>query len=548
MNATRKRAAAYVRMSTERQDKSPERQRQQIEALASQKNYEIVQWYEDQGMRGWDTSRPAYQDLLRDARAGHFEVIVADELSRLTRLNTLNFFSQFAAPLSEAGIVVDTVSDGVLSWDDEDLGGAIMQLLRSHKGFSESLNLGQRTTKGLFKLAQKGQLFVGPRPLGLEYSVDSKGKRTGYIRGPAEEVATVELMFERYAGGKSLADIAEELNRRGILTRRERPWTRNSVHNILTNSAYAGDYVFGKVARGRFYRIAKNNPQGHVRRRRNTRNTKHDIQRNPHDDTFVLRDKHDALIDRRLFDQVQALLKKNQKHTSPSRAKGKHPLSGLLFCPACGHVMYGTTRKCKRPQSVYVCGRYMKNRDCEGYFVREDEAIASISQALTEKLTDPCELKRLESSLLMHRARQSNNSETQVAQLRQKVTRLDAQISQATARLSRIPDHLFDSYLAEIGQMESERADTQLRLSKVNGTMNAPFDLPSLVEKVQRLADVLIAADSDVVHRLLSAIIERVDLTIRVIPLNKNNRYIWEEGNIHLRQSEDLSEIGPGRR
>jgi site-specific DNA recombinase len=84
-------------MSTQQQENSPERQREQIRAYAEQKGYHVVRWYEDLGMRGSDTSRPQFQTMLQGAQAGQFEAILADELSRLTRLRTLDFYTQFAA-------------------------------------------------------------------------------------------------------------------------------------------------------------------------------------------------------------------------------------------------------------------------------------------------------------------------------------------------------------------------------------------------------------------------------------------------------------------
>src|SRR5262249_52418676 len=157
---------------------------------------------------------------------------------------------------------------------------------------------------------------------GLDYVRDEEDNRVGYCLGPDEEVAAVRKMFRWYAEGYSLADIGAELNRVGVRTRSGREWDRGKVHGILTNPAYAGDYVFGRVARGKQYRVSSSAPSGHVRRPKKTKKTKHDVQRNPKRDWFVIKDAHPAAIERDLFDRVQELLKARQKHTSPSRAKG----------------------------------------------------------------------------------------------------------------------------------------------------------------------------------------------------------------------------------
>src|SRR5438105_225715 len=88
------RVAVYVRMSTDDQTDSPERQLEQVLPYCERKGYRIVGRYQDLAMRGWDDSRPEFQKLLRDAEAGMFDVIVVDEQSRLSRTEPVEFFAQ----------------------------------------------------------------------------------------------------------------------------------------------------------------------------------------------------------------------------------------------------------------------------------------------------------------------------------------------------------------------------------------------------------------------------------------------------------------------
>ena len=52
MNSKLKPAVGYIRMSTDQQQDSPERQRRDIEAMAVQSNFKIIKWYEDHGQTG----------------------------------------------------------------------------------------------------------------------------------------------------------------------------------------------------------------------------------------------------------------------------------------------------------------------------------------------------------------------------------------------------------------------------------------------------------------------------------------------------------------
>jgi len=86
MNSSLKPAVGYIRMSTDQQQDSPERQRRDIEAMALQSNYRIIKWYEDHGQTGTESNkRKKFQKLLVDAKAGSFVAVLLSEQSRMSR-------------------------------------------------------------------------------------------------------------------------------------------------------------------------------------------------------------------------------------------------------------------------------------------------------------------------------------------------------------------------------------------------------------------------------------------------------------------------------
>src|SRR2546421_7197169 len=94
------RAAAYYRMSTADQKDSPERQRSQVRPYCKDKGYALVREYADEGIAG-DVfgRRSGFQQLLRDASSGLYSVIVADEWSRLSRQDPVDFIATVVKPL-----------------------------------------------------------------------------------------------------------------------------------------------------------------------------------------------------------------------------------------------------------------------------------------------------------------------------------------------------------------------------------------------------------------------------------------------------------------
>lgn len=67
--------------------------------------------------------------------------------------------------------------------------------------------------------------------------------------GPEEEQRIVQRMYEMFVReGRPEREIAEVLNAEGHRTDLDRPWTRATVHQVLTNEKYIGNNVFNKVS------------------------------------------------------------------------------------------------------------------------------------------------------------------------------------------------------------------------------------------------------------------------------------------------------------
>ena len=244
-----KRAAIYIRMSTEKQEDSPGRQRDFIQPYCEKKGYTVVGEYADLGRRGWDGSRPDFQRLLRDAQSGLFQVIVVDNSARLSRQNPLEYMATVAYPLKQAGVIIDSVAEG--ERDPSELGGLIVMTVGQEQNSKYCQTLASDTAKGQVSKAREGKLFPGRAPYGLKYKFED-GRRVGYEFADPERVRVVRLMFDGYLNRDlSLMALVAELNALRIPTPMggER-WGTTTVHNILRNHVYAGCYVWGKAAQG----------------------------------------------------------------------------------------------------------------------------------------------------------------------------------------------------------------------------------------------------------------------------------------------------------
>ena len=80
------RVAIYIRVSSV--DQHPESQLLDLQLMASQRGFEVVEVYTDHGVSGARVKRPALDRLMADARKGRFDLLMVwscDRLARSTR-------------------------------------------------------------------------------------------------------------------------------------------------------------------------------------------------------------------------------------------------------------------------------------------------------------------------------------------------------------------------------------------------------------------------------------------------------------------------------
>ena len=80
------RCAIYARYSSENQrESSLADQARECREYASRNGWDVVEVYSDAAISGSSDNRPGYQKMLNDARAGRFDVVLAEALDRLSR-------------------------------------------------------------------------------------------------------------------------------------------------------------------------------------------------------------------------------------------------------------------------------------------------------------------------------------------------------------------------------------------------------------------------------------------------------------------------------
>ena len=108
------RAGIYARHSTDKQGTSSEDQIRRCQEFCRFKGYDVVEVYRDEALSGAHIeNRPGINALLIGALDGRFDVVIAEDLSRISRdqADTANFFKKMIF----LGVPVETVSEGLIN-------------------------------------------------------------------------------------------------------------------------------------------------------------------------------------------------------------------------------------------------------------------------------------------------------------------------------------------------------------------------------------------------------------------------------------------------
>jgi site-specific DNA recombinase len=274
--------------------------------------------YDDGGFSGGNMERPAMARLLADIQAGQVDCVVVYKVDRLSR--SLLDFARLMDVFDRHNVSFVSVTQQFNTATS--MGRLVLNVLLSFAQFEREI-ISERTSDKMCAARRKGKWLGGPPILG--YDVDREKHRL--VVNP-EEAEMVRELFALYLQHHSMLKVAKEANRRGWSTKSY--VTKKGVHKgagrfdkaklqrILTNVTYTG-----KIAhKGQIYAA-----------------------------------EHKAIIDRKIFDQVQAIIATNG-NGSGKTTRNKHGalLKGLLYCSSCGAAMAHTyTKKKNRLYRYYVC-------------------------------------------------------------------------------------------------------------------------------------------------------------------------------------------------
>jgi len=243
-------AAIYARTSAPNQkfNYSIKEQVSSCWKYCEERGWTVKYVFVDEGKSGENTERPKFQFMLEKARAGRFDVVVFWKLDRFCR--SLVDLVNIERALREWGLSLSSVTEFIDTTTS--VGRFNYRNLASVAELEREL-IGERARLGLYALAKEHRWPNPHPPLGYDKRDD------GRLMVNVEEARLVRRIFGMYLSKKSMPQVAFELNKQGIRTKKEKRWNARAVRDILTNEIYIGRYnVAGVNDYIEEYRIVNN--------------------------------------------------------------------------------------------------------------------------------------------------------------------------------------------------------------------------------------------------------------------------------------------------
>jgi site-specific DNA recombinase len=309
--------------------------------------------YDDGGYSGGSTERPALQRVLADVRSRKVDVIVVYKVDRLTR--SLADFAKLVELFDDHGVSFVSVTQQFNTTTS--MGRLTLNVLLSFAQFEREVT-SERIRDKIAASKRKGLWVGGIAPLGYE----TKDRKIVVVEEEADRVRTI---FRRYLELGSLNLLMADLRGRVIVTKVRSlktgrtvggiPFTRGPLAHLLRNRFYIGEVAFkGEVLPG----------------------------------------EQPAILDRDLFDAVQAKLNDQRNNHTVTHAKSDALLIGRIYDDRGNRMTPSHARKGAIKYRYYLSSPLLHGQPGHVGSVRRvpaAEVEALVACAVREHLGDPTE-------------------------------------------------------------------------------------------------------------------------------------------------------------
>ncbi len=498
-----KRVGIYIRVSTE------EQARIQDGSLVSQKNRlleyieyhnkmtnqtwgTLVDVYCDEGKSAKDMNRPEFKRLLQDIQMGKVDLILATELSRLSR--NIRDFCEIWDLLKKHSCSFITLRE---NFDTTTASGEMMVFNLINHAQYERKQTAERISANWLSRSKRGLWNGGTLPLGYDRNPKNKGE----LVVNEKEANTVRKIFSDFLEIGSVRRAQVHLIEQGITNKKYTNkhgvakqggiFTVGTLQSLLTNKAYIGKKVFK------------------------------DKSGNVMDTPAVWK----SIVDELTFNQVQERLQKNKNRYKPEEWKVyPFPLTELVKCGECGKHMGGKSGHGRKEKYFYYGHAQLKNplakdmtAKCQMKNVRAQRLEEIMMSRLYWMLQDE---KVLDHWIEIYKSKSKND----LPEVRQRQKQLDIEIQTTGKRIDNLvqrvsdlpPEVSADLFYKQINQMTQKLKELELAKEKTRSQsidiMTQEIDEVALREKIRTVSERLKEAPKDKQRPLFTNLFQFIEL------------------------------------
>lgn len=326
--------ALYCRVSTEEQAKngiSIDAQRDKLVNYCKNNNF-TYDLYADEGFSGGKFDRPSLQRMLSKCR--EYELVIITRLDRLSRsVKDANVIAEKLQDNNCGLIALNGDINGIYSPADKFRFNIMLSVAQfEREADSEKINANNR-----YKAMSEGTVMSGIKVFGYDI-VDKR-----YVVNEKEAIIINEMFNKVKELGSIRATFNWFIDKYGIVD-------YSTFRDRFKMTKYYGEYNYHGEITTKLY---------------------------------------PPIISKKLFDEVQDVLKYNIKIYGKSGTKRIYIFSGLIVCPNCGNKLTSTFNKKK----YYRCNRYYDYKRCNYCYNWSEEKIEKILLKKTPHLLSELELE-----------------------------------------------------------------------------------------------------------------------------------------------------------
>ena len=293
--------------------------------ITSNNDWLFVKVYYDEGISGTKQDRPAFQQMLQDAKDGKIDLIITKSISRFAR-NTVTLL-EAVRKLKKYDVDVYFEEQRIHSISSD---GELMLTILASYAQEEARSVSENMKWRVKRNFEEGKPW-GRAPYG--YTI----KNSKFVIVPKEAEA-VKLIFKLYLDGIGSYRIKDIMNKSEYPTRNNCLWTETTIRGMLKNYIYTGNAVFQTT-------YVKN----YI--------TKKKAKNNGEKPMYHVEECHDAIISIEDYIKVQKIIKERTEKIHNGITPKDNPFKGKLICAHCGR-----TFRMKKNYKKYVwrCGTYIR--------------------------------------------------------------------------------------------------------------------------------------------------------------------------------------------